>query len=208
MDYLNIAQRTAEWDDARRGKVTASALCDVMATLRSGEEPAARRNYRMKLLCERLTGFTQPTFQSEVMKRGAEMEAIARGQYEGRNGIDVVQVAFVDHPSIEMFGASPDSYVGTDGLVEIKCPQTATHVHFITTGEIDYDYQWQMIGQMVCTGRRWCDFVSFDDRLPDRLQYRCKRYHLDIRLATTLEQSVIRFLGEVAELEARMRALM
>lgn len=208
MDYYGFEQRTQEWDDARRGKVTASRLCDVMATLRSMEEPAARRNYRMELLCQRLTGVTIPGFKSADMLRGAEMEAVAKGQYEGRNGIEVVQVPFVDHPSIEWFGASPDSLVGDDGLVEIKCPKTATHVHFLTTGEIDPDYQWQMIGQMVCTRRRWCDFVSFDDRLPDRLQYKCKRFHLDVRQASALEQAVIRFLGELAELESRMRAMM
>ena len=200
-------QRTDEWFQARMGKVTASRMADVMAKIKSGEA-AARRNYRMELLCQRLTGRIEEGFVSSPMQRGTELEPIARGTYEGETGQMVEEVGFIVHPEIDQMGASPDGLVGDDGMLEIKCPNTATHIDFIMTGKIDPAYQWQMTCQMVCAGRQWCDFVSFDDRLPEELQYRCVRYDLDHKMAESMTEEVKRFLSELDELEQKMRSMM
>lgn len=202
-----MQQRTEEWYKARCGKVTASRVSDVMATIRSGEA-AARKNYRMELLCQRLTGREEESFISLPMQRGIDLEPIARGTYEGEEGLLITEVGFVDHPSIQNFGASPDGLVGDKGMLEIKCPNTATHLDFVVTGKIDPKYQWQMTAQMMCAGREWCDYVSFDDRLPQELQYKCQRYPLDTAKANEMAKEVIKFLAELDALVEEMKTLM
>jgi putative phage-type endonuclease len=196
-------QRTDSWFSARLGKVTASRISDVMAKTKSGPS-ASRKNYLMQLLCERLTGRKEEGFTSAAMQRGTDLEPIARSAYEIDKGVMVQEVGFVPHPAIKMAGASPDGLVGTDGLVEIKCPNTAQHVEFLRTGKIDTCYIYQMHFQMLCTGRAWCDFVSFDDRLPEPLQYKCQRVDLVHSLAVSIENEIDQFLSELNALEAEM----
>jgi len=196
-------QRTEAWFSARLGKVTASRISDVMAKTKSGPS-ASRKNYLMQLLCERLTGRKEEGFTSAAMQRGTDMEPIARSAYEVDKGVMVQECGFVPCPMIEMAGASPDGLVGNDGLVEFKVPNTATHVDFLRTGQIDSGYQLQMMFQMMCTGRTWCDFVSFDDRLPDQLQYRCVRLMFDESVAVSIHKEVTAFLAELDALEAEM----
>jgi|SRR5680860_75195 len=198
-----MEQRSEEWYAARLGKVTASRVSDVMAKIKTGEA-AARKNYRMELLCERLTSRQADNFVSGPMQRGIDLEPMARGMYEGINGVLVIETGFVDHPDIDWFGASPDGLVVDDGLMEIKCPNTATHIEFIRTGIIDHKYQLQMLVQMMCTGRKWCDFVSFDDRLPEQLQYRCARVHRDFKKEIDVITEVKAFLNDLAEIEVEM----
>jgi putative phage-type endonuclease len=196
-------QRTDSWFSARLGKVTASRISDVMAKTKSGPS-ASRKNYMMQLLCERLTGSKEEGFTSAAMQRGTDMEPIARSAYEVDKGVMVKECGFVPCPLIEMAGASPDGLVGSDGLVEIKVPNTATHVDFLRTGNIDSGYQLQMMFQMMCTGRKWCDFVSFDDRLPEPLQYKCVRLMFDEEVAASIHKEVTAFLAELDALEAEM----
>jgi putative phage-type endonuclease len=196
-------QRTDSWFSVRLGKVTASRISDVMAKTKSGPS-ASRKNYLMQLLCERLTGRKEEGFTSAAMQRGTDMEPIARSAYEVDKGVMVQECGFVPCPMIEMAGASPDGLVGNDGLVEFKVPNTATHVDFLRTGQIDSGYQLQMMFQMMCTGRTWCDFVSFDDRLPDQLQYRCVRLMFDESVAVSIHKEVTAFLAELDALEAEM----
>jgi len=196
-------QRTAEWFAQRIGKVTASCVYQVM-TKGGG---ATRRNYMMKLLCERLTGTQEDFYQNAAMQRGTELEPVARSAYEIDKGVMTTETGFVLHPAIEGFGASPDGLVGDDGLLEIKCPNTATHVDFLQTGKIDQKYIWQMQAQMACTGRKWCDFVSFDDRLPESLQYKCVRVELDEERQKEMEGEVLSFLLELAALEESLSKL-
>ncbi len=202
-----IEQGSVEWHNQRLGKVTASRIADVMAKTKTGYG-ASRKNYMMQLLCERLTGKRAETYVNDAMQRGTELEPMARGMYEGLNGVLVVETSFIDHPTIPMSGASPDGLVGDDGLVEIKCPNTATHVEFLRSGEIDNGYKLQMLWQLECTGRAWCDFVSYDDRMPEELQYRCVRYTPSADEAATVRQEVVKFLAELYALEAEMRGLM
>lgn len=196
-------QKSPEWFAARLGKVTASRVADVMAATKSGPA-ASRKNYMMELLCQRLTSKAEEGFTSAAMQRGTDLEPIARSAYEVDMGVMVVETGLILHPSGIAFGASPDGLVGDDGLVEIKCPNTATHVEFLRTGKPDGKYLWQMAAQMECAGRAWCDFVSFDDRLPEPLQYRRVRIERDDKKIGEMMAGISSFLSELDELEAEM----
>lgn len=200
-----MIQGSEEWHAARLGCVTASRVADVMAKTKSGPA-AARKNYMMELLCQRLTGQREEGFTSAAMQRGIDMEPLARSAYEIETGEIVTEAAFVLHPQAKHFGASPDGLVGNDGLLEIKCPNTAQHVEFIRTGKPDARYIWQMQAQMECTGREWCDFVSFDDRMPERLQMRVVRIKRDPDKIVEMMDEVLGFLKELSALVIEMEA--
>jgi len=200
-----MEQGSDDWFAARLGRVTASRVADVMTKTKSGYG-AGRKNYMMELLCQRLTGNREEGFTNAAMQRGTDMEPIARGRYEIENDILVDEIGIVNHPSIDNFAASPDGLVGEDGLIEIKVPNTATHIAFLQSGRIPPKYQTQMTVQMLCTERNWCDFVSFDDRLPDHLQYRCVRFELDADRAKEITDEVESFLKELDELIVKLGA--
>lgn len=158
-------QGTDEWKQQRAGKITASRIADVIGTLKNGGESAERRKYRIQLVTERLTGNPcDYTMESFAMRWGREQEPFARIAYEEMAHCKVVQTGFLDHPTIPNSGASPDGLVGDDGLVEIKCPESFTHINYLLAGVVPCDYKPQMVWQMLVTGRPWCDFVSYDSR--------------------------------------------
>ncbi|ENL4830349.1 YqaJ viral recombinase family protein [Salmonella enterica subsp. enterica serovar Teko] len=192
-----MEQRTDAWYQARLGKVTASRLADVMAKTKSGYA-ASRQNYMAELICQRLTGKPEEGFTNAAMMRGTELEPVAREMY-ALNEFDAVisEVGLIDHPAIAGFAASPDGLVNDDGLIEIKCPNTWTHLQTLKTGTPKRQYLLQMHAQMMCTGRKWCDFVSFDDRLPPELAYFKTRINFDEVLAAEIEQEVVKFLTEL-----------
>lgn len=192
-----MEQRSPEWFAARCGKVTASRLYDVMARTKSGYA-ASRQNYMAELICQRLTGKQEEGFTNAAMMRGTELEPVAREMY-ALNEFDAVisEVGLIDHPTITGFAASPDGLVNDDGLIEIKCPNTWTHLKTLKTGAPKRQYLLQMHAQMMCTGRKWCDFVSFDDRLPPELAYFKTRINFDEVLAAEIEQEVVKFLAEL-----------
>lgn len=200
-----MEQRSEDWFAARLGKVTASRVADVMARTKSGPA-ASRTNYMMELLCQRLTGGQEEKFTTAAMQRGTELEPVARSAYEVLTGEAVRETGFVLHPEIDGFGASPDGLVGEDGLIEIKCPNTAQHVQFLRTGKPEGKYIWQMYAQMVCTGRQWCDFVSYDDRLPEPLAMAHTRVYLNPIKADEMINGIQEFLRELDALEQEMRA--
>lgn len=201
-----MEQRSPEWYAARLGKVTASRVADVMAKTKSGYG-ASRANYMAELLCERLTGQKTDSFVSAEMQRGTELEAQARDGYALLNDVKVGEGGFFDHASIPMFGASPDGLIGTDGLVEFKCPNTATHIDYLLSQSVPGKYQTQMQAQMACTGRAWCDFVSFDPRLPDDLQFFVKRVQRDDAFIAAMLTEIAAFLAELSAKEAQLRNL-
>lgn len=205
-------QKTDAWFAARLGKVTASKAKDVMAKGRGNAPSATRQNYMMQLLCERLTGRREEGFTSNAMQRGTELEPVARAAYEIDKDCMTVEVGLIYHPVIEGFGASPDGIIllpdGKRGGLEIKCPNTATHVATMQSGKHDASYEWQMLAQMACAELEWVDFVSFDDRLPDELQYVCYRFERDEARIREMETEVKHFLEELAELEHNMRERM
>lgn len=194
-----IEQGSAEWHALRVGKVTASRVADIMRKGRSGAVSATRQRYLGELVAERLTGCRTEGFKSADMEWGNETEAQARGAYAVYSGGTLTLVPFVDHPRIAMSGASPDHLVDDDGLVEIKCPATHTHIATLLGGTIKPDYLTQMQWQMACTNRVWCDFVSFDPRMPEDVRLFVQRVERDGKRIRELEAAVDVFLGEVAE---------
>ncbi len=197
-------QRTPEWFAQRLGKVTASRVGDVMAKTKTGYS-ASRGNYHAQLVAERLTGTVGESFSNAAMQWGTDTEPQARAMYSFETGLDVAETGFHDHPAIAMSGASPDGLAGANGLVEIKCPNTATHIATLRGGSIDRKYILQMHWQMACTGKDWCDFVSFDPRLPLEMQLFVQRVELDAALLAEIEAEVTAFLSEVDEAVADLR---
>jgi putative phage-type endonuclease len=191
-------QQTPEWFAQRVGKVTASRIADVMAKVKSGEA-ASRANYRAQLVAERLTGVPSESYTNAAMQWGTDTEPYARMAYEADTGNLVLETGFVLHPEIGFSGASPDGLIGDDGLVEIKCPNTATHIEYLLNNGVPEKYKPQMAWQMACTGRKWCDFISYDPRLPDDLKLFCAKYLRDDEYITELESAVSQFLEEVEE---------
>ena len=160
-------QRTEEWFEARLGKVTASRIADVCARTKNGYG-ASRKYYMDDLRIERITGRPASTFSNAAMRWGIDQEPQARLIYELVSGVTVEEVGLIDHPEIAMTAASPDGLVGDDGMIEIKCPNSATHAQFIEDQKIPGKYMKQIHWQMECAGRNWCDFVSYDPRFsPD-----------------------------------------
>ena len=198
-----IEQRTEEWFAARLGKVTASRVVDVMAKTKTGYS-ASRDNYMAQLVVERITGEKAESFTNAAMQWGTDQEPFARAAYEAATGVLVDELGFVPHPTIEGAGASPDGLVGDDGLVEIKCPNTATQIETLLTGAIPSKYVAQMQFQMACTGRAWCDFVSFDPRMPAKAQMFVKRLNRDDEYIANMEGEIQKFL---AELDAKVQQL-
>lgn len=191
-----MEQRTDEWFAARLGKVTASRVADVIATTKTGYS-ASRANYMAQLVVERMTGKQTESYTNAAMEWGTNTEPLARAAYEAEKGLLVDETGLVDHPSIPMSGASPDGLVGDDGLIEIKCPNTATHIENLLSKSVDKKYITQMQWQMACTGRKWCDFVSFDPRMGEGLQMVVIRVDRDEDYIQMLEAEIKKFLGEV-----------
>ena len=191
----------------RAGKVTASRVADVLSKVKSGES-AGRKNLKMDLVAERLTGKPTDSFTNSAMQWGTEQEPFARIAYEAYKGIFVEQIPFVDHPTIEWFGCSPDGLVGEDGLIEIKCPSTTTHIEYLQEGKPPSKYIPQMMAQMACTGRKWCDFASFDPRMPEELQLFVVRLNRDDAYIQEMEAEVKKFLDEVEQVLAQLKRKM
>ena len=191
-----MEQKSPEWFAARLGKATGSRIAEIVAKTKSGDS-ASRGNYMAQLVIERLTNKQEESYSNDFMDWGNLQEPFARAAYEAATNVLVDEVGMITHPRIEMSGASPDGLVGDDGLVEIKCPKTATHIETLLSKTVPGKYNIQMQWQMACTDRSWCDFVSFDPRMPEGLQMFLKRVHRDDALIKTLEDEVIKFLKEV-----------
>lgn len=191
-------QGTPEWLQARCGLVTASRISDVLAKIKTGEA-ASRRDYRAQLVAERISGKPTESFTNAAMQWGTEHEPFARAAYELATDSFVEQVGLIRHPEIIMTGASPDGLVSHNGLVEIKCPNTATHIEYALSGKPPAKYQNQMLWQMECTGREWCDFVSFDPRMPEDMRLFIVRFDRDQKRIDDMKDEVINFICEVEE---------
>jgi putative phage-type endonuclease len=202
-----LIQGSPEWFAARLGKVTASKIADVLSKGKGNVEPAGVRNYRAQLVCERLTGQREELYINGAMQRGTDLEPLARECYEFIKGVTVEQVGFVNHPAISMAGASPDGLVGDDGLVEIKCPNTATHIDYLLGGKPPAQYIPQMQWQMACTERKWCDFVSYDNRLTEELQLFIVRLERDDSFIAETELAVIAFNLSVEKMIEDLKAI-
>lgn len=205
--HADIIQGSPEWFDIKRAKVGASKIADMMSKGRGNAESAGRRNLKAKLICERLTGKTEETYTNAAMQWGVDNEEPAREVYEYKCDTEVDQVGFVDHPSIEYAGMSPDGLVGKDGLLEIKCPNTATHIDYMLAGVMPSEYVKQVQFQMACSGRLWCDFMSYDPRLGPDLQTFIVRVERDDELISQIEAEVVRLNLDIAQTIEKLQAL-
>jgi putative phage-type endonuclease len=201
----DLEQGTAEWLTMRCGACTASRLNDALAKLKDPKkESAARAKYRGELVIERLTGNAFQHALTDPMQHGIEYEPIARAEYELLTGREVTPIGLAMHDEIKYFSASTDGLVGDDGILEIKCPNPLNHLSILDSREIPDDYHWQMLGGMACTGRKWCDFVSYDPRMPADMQLFVKRFERNDALIAGMELEVVQFLAEV---EAMLQGL-
>ena len=199
-----MEQRSEEWFQARLGKVTASRVADVLAKIKSGES-ASRRNYKIQLVSERLTGERQETYVNQAMQDGIDREQFARDRYVKQFG-EVEEVGFVKHPTLEA-GASPDGLVGTDGIIEIKCPMGSTHTETLMTQEVPSKYVSQIQFQLLVTGRKWCDFVSYNPMFPENLQVFVRRVFANKEYQQELEAEVKQFLKEVDDVISKLKEI-
>lgn len=206
MTMHDFPQRSDEWFAHRCGRLTASRVSEVTAKTRNGWS-SSRSNVMAELVVERLTGVSVPGYTSAAMQWGTNTEPEARAAYEFYRDVDVREVGFVDHPGIDMFGCSPDGLVGDDGMIEVKCPQSATHIATLLGGPIPDKYIKQMQAQMACAGRQWVDFVSYDPRMPEELRLHTERVSRDDKIIAELESQAREFLEELAQMESRLRAL-
>lgn len=206
MKIATCAQRSDEWRALRAGRITASRAKDVLAKIKTGEA-ADRRNYRMQILAERLTGIPQDSdYINGDMQWGIDHEDAARNAYEVRTGVLVHQVGLVMHDGLPV-AASPDGLIDADGCSEIKCPRTTTHIGYLSAGRCPPEYIAQVQMQLWIAERQWCDFVSFDPRLPAKLQLFVHRVQRDDEYIKTLESEIVKFSDEVDAEIARLEAL-
>jgi YqaJ-like viral recombinase domain len=203
LELSHLEQGSELWKQARVGLVTASRCADVIAMTKKGEG-ADRRNYRTELICEILTGQPYPRYVSQDMMWGRDQEPFARAAYELQNDVLVETCGFVLHPRVARFGASPDGLVEDDGMIQIKCPNTSTHLGWMLGGVVPSEHMAQMLAEMACTGRAWADFVSFDCRLPAHLQLFVKRFQRDDKFIAALESEVQHFNYELDEVLAAL----
>ena len=209
-DAASADQGSSVWHQARLGCITASRIAEVVARTKSGYG-AARQAYMRQLLAERLTGLVAEVYINAAMRWGTDMEPHAVAAYEEATGVTTELVGFVSHPVIAYAGASPDRLVGDEGLLEVKCPASATHIDTLLSGEVPERYVLQMQWQMACSGRAWCDFVSFDPRMPEDYAFFVTRVRRDEECIAWLEDETRRFIGEIEQrlddLEMRSGAL-
>jgi putative phage-type endonuclease len=190
-------QGTPEWLAERLGCVTASRISNVLSKGKGGGESLTRKKYLYQIIAERLSNEPQESYKSASMQWGTETEPLAKLAYESETCNFVTDVGFIKHPTIEWTGASPDGLVNDDGLIEIKCPNTSTHIETLLNETIDNSYIYQMQWQMECSGRQWCDFVSYDPRVGEKNSLKIIRVNRDVELIETIKKSLIDFLGEV-----------
>lgn len=202
MRHIDVPQGSAAWLEARSGKVTASRIAAAISTLKRGgeRETAERRNYRIQLVAERLTGRAEDNYVSPEMAWGTEYESQARSAYEIEAGVMVETVGLVLHPIWDFAGASPDGLIGEDGALEIKCPKTTTHIKWMLDGKVPEEHQLQCLWVMICAERNWCEFVSYDPRLPEGLKLFKARMERDEERVSEVSEGVMQFHSEVDEL--------
>jgi putative phage-type endonuclease len=206
MRIIDAPQGTPEWLAARAGRVTASRIGDMIAKTKTGWG-ASRANYAAQLVAERLTGNVAESFTNAAMQWGTAMEPEAINAYQFYRDATVTRVGFVLHPAIDDAGASPDGLVGEPGLIECKCPQTATHIETLLGCSVPAKYEAQMQWQMACTGRAWCDYVSYDPRLPESMRLFVRRLNRDEKRIAELEGEVRTFLLEIARTVSELRKI-
>jgi putative phage-type endonuclease len=208
MKIVDCKQGTSAWFQARCGRVTASEIVNVLSFLKGGLPSAKRSAYQAQIVAEILTGAPDMDgYVSPYMQRGTEMEPAARRAYVAHVETMVDQVGFVVHPTIDRAGASPDGLVGDDGCVEIKCPKTENHLSYMLAGVVPEQYEPQMMWEMACTERQWCDFVSYDPRPGRRHALFVKRLARNDERIAEITNNVLKFLAEADAIVERLNEI-
>jgi hypothetical protein len=205
MPVIDCEQGSPVWLKAREGRITASRIVDVLSYLKKGGESQKRIDYRLDLVAERLTGQAEEHVVSKEMKWGTETEPFARGAYEMHSGVMVDQVGFIVHPTMDYFGGSPDALVGADGVYEAKCPKTTTHLEWMMAGVLPTEHEPQCMTNIAVSEREWCDFMSYDPRLPEDLRKFIVRLYRDDKRIAEIEAEVKRFEESIQELIHKLR---
>lgn len=200
--FMNILQRSDDWYAERCGKVTASRVKDLNAKPSKGK---ALNALGLTILAERLTGVQKETPTNFYMQWGIDNEPHAIAAYENETGFFVNGTGLIDHPFIEMFGASPDGLVSENGQIEVKCPDTTTHLNTLLTKEVPEEHIPQITSQLACTRREWCDFVSYDPRLEPELQIIIIRVFAKDLNIEGLERDVRAFNRAIEEAKASLK---
>lgn len=198
--YINLEQGSDKWKQARLGHVTASNMAEVMSKGKGTGEAVGRYKYKVRLVAERLTMTAGEYYTNAAMQWGIEQEQFACIAYEAQKETFVDKIGFVLHPDIKWLGVSPDRIVGHEGLIEVKCPNTTTHLDYLFDNKVPTEYYKQIQCQLWVTGRQWCDFVSYDPRLPKRNQLLIVRTERDESLIKEMEAQTLQFLAEVETL--------
>ena len=204
---LDCDQKSADWYAARLGRLTGSVAVDITRTVKTGEA-ASRRNLRVRLALERITGRSQESeFMSAAMEHGNEFEPKALAIYEANTGTILERVGFLSC-EVLMAGCSLDAFVaGRKGIVEAKCPKSATHLEYLRTRKIPNDYYWQCVHNLWVSGSEWCDFISYDEAFPEELQYLCVRLERDEKAIEEYAALASKFLAEVTVEVSEIQAM-
>jgi len=184
----------------RLGKLTASRMADAMSFRKDGKESAERSRYKMELVAERMTDIIVPHYVTPAMQWGIDNEFAAKQLYVNHSGYELIAASYIDHPEIEYFGATPDGYLSGGGLAEFKCPTSVKFIEWIKVGGVPDEHKPQMIAQMLCTGRKWCEFVAFDPRMPEAKRLFIRRFEPTQEELETVDAAARQFLKEVDEL--------
>lgn len=193
-------QQSGQWFQARIGKLTASSMGMAMDFLKNGAPSQKRKDLMADIVGERMTDELRATYVTPAMQWGNEKEPFAKAAYEARTGLTIQDAGFVEHPTIENFGASPDGFLSDDGLIEIKCPSTTTFIAWKLAGVVPEQHKPQMLAQLACTGRKWCEFVAFDPRVKVGMQLFIRRFEPTAEEIKEVETAAIQFLKEVEEM--------
>lgn len=207
MSLINVAQGSPEWLEMRVGQCTGSRIKDVMDFLKNGKPSAERKKYLIDTVSEILTGYAVDHYVTPAMEHGLVTEKYARAAYEVKTGNSVERVGIAVHPTITRFMASPDGLIGEDGVWEGKCPTTGKHIQWMLEGVVPEEHRDQCYAEIACSEREWCDFTSFDDRLPLRHQLFVARLPRDDKRIAEIEYGVKVFLAEVFELLVKLETL-
>ena len=202
-DAIHLEQGTDEWRMARLGHVSGSSIADVMAKGKTGEA-ITRKKYKTKLVAERLTGLFGESFTNASMEHGTATEPLARMNYEVSHETFIEKTGFWKHPTIKWVGVSPDGLIGDNGIIEIKCPNTTTHIDYILENKVPTEYYKQIQCQLWVTGREFCKFVSFDNRIGEKNQMFVAEARRDEDLIKIMENETLIFLDEVEEMVRRL----
>lgn len=205
-DPRTVEQGSDLWKQLRLGHVTASNIAEVMSKGKGNAEAIGRYKYKVRLVAERMTGVGAESFSNAAMEWGVEQEQFAAIEYEAAKGVFVDKTGFWPCEEVKWLGVSPDRLVGADGLVEIKCPNTTTHLQYLFDNKVPTEYYKQIQCQLWVTGRKWCDFVSYDPRLPKRNQLFIVRAERDEELIAEMKVEVLKFLEEVETLIEKLNA--